>query len=120
METRCEQPGRSPAVLARRAADRLTSRRTEQIRRAGRKVTRLRRSNSGPPETVPALSAAGGLPERPPDLVVHRAQVRRDELAVVGLARGGQILPAGDRAAAPRGTAQAHGREVVDRAVAHR
>jgi hypothetical protein len=69
-------------------------------------MTGLRRSSSGPPETVPAPSATGGLPERPPDLVVHRAQVERDELAVVGLARGGQILTAGDRASALRGAAR--------------
>src|ERR1035441_7562666 len=93
--------------------------RTGPIRRVGRKVTRLRRSYGGLPETVPARSAAGGLPERPPGLVIDRAQVGRDELAVVGLARGGESLPAGDRAATPRGTAQAHGREVLDREVAH-
>src|SRR5206468_9301940 len=46
-------------------------------------------------------------------------QVGRDELAVVGLTCGGQVLPASHRAAAPRGTAQAHGGKVVDREVAH-
>jgi hypothetical protein len=35
------------------------------------------------------------------------------------LRAAGQILTAGDRASALRGAAQAHGREVVDREVAH-
>jgi hypothetical protein len=36
------------------------------------------------------LIDAASRRRRSPDLVVHRAEVRRDELAVVGLARGGQ------------------------------
>jgi len=76
---------------------------TPKSRRSPR-ATAFRRQSPGPPSgdrggstLMPmvdhlrrsALSATGGLRERPPGLVVHRAQVGRDELAVVGLARGG-------------------------------
>src|ERR1039458_4659677 len=120
------RPTTSPRICSP-TTQRSSARATARSPRARRSPTRLRPGTRVPrPSTssrssnpVPVPSAAGGLPERRPGLVVHRAQVGRDELAVVGLARGGQILPAGDRAAAPRGTAQTHGREVIDREVAH-
>lgn len=61
-----------------------------------------------------AVSRRRPAGSRRPSCAGRARRARRSRLA-----RGGQVLPAGDRAAAPRGAAQAHGREVVDREVAH-
>lgn len=54
-----------------------------------------------------------------PYVVVHLEQIGSDEVPVICLLRGGQILPASNRATAPFCTTQAHIGEVVDGEVAH-
>src|SRR5271167_1748498 len=125
---RCSVRTRSARPSGRTGAGTITRRSCRPHKEsAGRGAWRCRRatgdlaasrahSKRSPPPAALALKKL----DRVPDIVVHRAKVGRDELAVVGLSRGRQVLPARDRAAAPRGTAQAHAREVVNREIAHR